>query len=194
MKTLRSTLAFLAMAALSSCATAPVSQSQPGSDLNGAWASACGNKSITRLEYTGLSLRGTYTTYEDDACKTPVAVNTWAGHSTVGSTSAEGATTIDVHFDSFNASALTPDQAGRWSGWSYCEKNDWAVGAPADVMGKKCQGFSVPVGGVNLDIYKVSGNTLVFGKDSKITATPSEADRPTVLNPYWAFQKVGNAS
>jgi hypothetical protein len=187
-------LSLLAAMALAGCATtAPVATSD-GSDLNGAWKTACGNKSVTTIEYAGLQLKGTYTTYADDACTTPVAVNKWSGHSTVAGAGADGSTKIDVHFDSFVATALNDEQAGKWSGFSYCEKTDWAANAEVDVLGKKCQGFAVPQGGVNLDIYKVSGTTLMFGKGSKITATPVEADRPAVLNAAWAFQKVGGAS
>jgi hypothetical protein len=123
-----------------------------------------------------------------------VAENTWSGHSTIAGAAADGATKIDVHFDSFVATALTEDQAGKWSGFGYCEKTDWAAHAAVDVLGKKCQGFAVPQGGVNLDVYKVSGTTLMFGKGSKITATPAEADRPAALNAGWAFQKAGGAS
>lgn len=165
-----------------------------GSDLNGSWSTACGNKSITTLEYAGLQLTGTYTSYADDACTTPVAVNKWSGHSTIAGTTADGATKIDVHFDAFNATALTDEQATKWSGFSYCEKTDWAANAEVDVLGKKCAGFAVPQNGVNLDIYKVSGTTLMFGKGSKITDAAKEADRPAALNASWAFYRAGGAS
>ena len=179
---------------LTACATAPTAPTADGSDLNGTWKTACGNKSITTIEYAGLQLKGTYTTYADEACTTPVAVNTWSGHSTIAGAGADGATKIDVRFDSFHAMAQTDEQAAKWSGFGYCEKTDWAANADVDVLGKKCQGFAVPQNAVNLDIYKVSGTTLMFGKGSKITAEPNEADRPAALNAGWAFQKSGGAS
>ena len=194
MKSPRSTNVLLLGTLLSACATTPSAPAADGSDLNGTWKTACGNKSITTIEYAGLQLKGTYTAYADDACTTPVAVNRWSGHSTIAGAGADGATKIDVHFDSFNATALTEEQSTTWSGWGYCEKTDWAANVEVDVLGKKCQGFAVPQNGVNLDIYKVSGTTLVFGKGSKITAEPNEADRPAALNAGWAFEKAGGAS
>lgn len=194
MKIQRSTTLLLLGTLMTACATTPSAPVSDGSDLDGTWSTACGNKSITTIEYAGLQLKGTYTAYADDACTTPVAVNKWTGHSTIAGAGVDGATKIDVHFDSFNATALTDEQATKWSGWSYCEKTDWSANAEVDVLGKKCQGFAVPQAGVNLDIYKVSGTTLMFGKGSKITAEPSEADRPAVLNAGWAFEKAGGAS
>jgi hypothetical protein len=175
------------------CATTPAAPTSTGADLDGTWKTACGNKSITTIEYAGLKLNGTYTAYADDACTTPVAVNKWSGHSTIAGAGAEGATKIDVHFDSFTANALTAEQATKWSGFGYCGKSDWAENTEIDVLGLQCQGFAVPKNGVNLDIYKVDGSTLMFGKGSKITAEAKEADRPATLNASWAFQKSGGA-
>ena len=55
-------------------------------------------------------------------------------------------------------------------------------------------GASAPRTVEESDIYKVDGTSLMFGKGSKITATPSETDRPTVLNASWAFTKQGGGA
>lgn len=187
-------LVSLAALFASACATTPSAPVSDGSDLNGTWKTACGNKSITTIEYAGLKLNGTYTAYADDACTTPVAVNKWSGHSTIAGAGPAGSTKIDVHFDSFTATALTDEQATKWSGFGYCGKSDWAANAETNVLGMQCQGFAVPNNGVNLDIYKIDGTTLMFGKGSKITAEPKEAERPATLNSSWAFQKSGGAA
>ncbi|MFZ9888631.1 MAG: hypothetical protein ACO3JL_14120 [Myxococcota bacterium] len=178
----------------SACATTSSAPISDGSELNGVWTTACGNKSITTLAYSGLTLKGTYTAYADGACTTPVAVNKWSGHSTIAGAGLAGATKIDVHFDSFTATALTEEQATKWSGFGYCGKSDWAANAETNVIGLACQGFAVPNNGVNLDIYKINGTTLLFGKGSKITAEPREEDRPAELNSSWAFHKSGGAA
>jgi hypothetical protein len=191
--TIRKFAVGLSFTVLGGCASAPVAPVADGSDLNGTWKTACMNKAITTIEYSGLALKGTYTAFADDACTTPAAVNTWTGHSTIAGAGPAGSTKIDVRFDSFTATALTDEQASKWSGFGYCGKSDWAANSPADVLGLPCQGFAVPKDAVNLDIYQVSGTSLMFGKGSKITAEPKEEERPTALNAGWAFQKAGGA-
>jgi hypothetical protein len=194
MKAMHLTGLFLMALVVGACATTSPAPAADGADLNGTWKTACGNKSLTTIEYAGLQLKGTYAIYADDTCTTPVAVNEWTGHSTIAGADVSGATKIDVHFDSFSATARTDEQAAKWSSLGYCEKTDWAVNVAVDVLGKKCQGFAVPQGGVSLDVYKVSGTTLMFGKGSTITAAPTESARPTALNAGWAFEKTGGAS
>jgi hypothetical protein len=58
-----------------------------------------------------------------------------------------------------------------------------------DVLGKDCYGFSIPVGGKSLDIYRVDGSTLKFGQGSKIGVDLTEADRPAAIDDTRVFTR-----
>ncbi len=185
--------AFLALAA---CGGSSSDNATPaaGSDLNGTWASTCvgpvnGMYSVTTITYDDLALTGNYSEYSDAACASKVHSTDWTGTSTIAGKTATGETKIDIAYASFKSTPLTAANAGQNNAYKYCESTDWAAGTTKDILGKTCQGFSIPVGGKSLDIYKVSGTTLTFGKDAKIAVTLAESDRPTTLQAYGLTKK-----
>lgn len=166
----------------------------PGSDLNGTWATPCfdagnGTYAVTTLNYQDLALVGNYSEYGDATCTMKVHTSDWTGTSTITGMTANGETKIDIAFASFKSTALTAENADLNNNYMYCGFADWAKDVEKDVLGANCYGFSIPVGGKSLDIYKVSGDTLTFGMGAKIGTDLMESDRPTMLNPQGAFTK-----
>lgn len=173
----------------SSTSTAGTGGSAPGSDLDGTWETACYMKAKTSLTYTDLALVGTYTEYGDDACTSEIHVSKWTGTATVTGATAAGDTKLDLFFATFTSTALTADNAAFNNTNMYCGDTDWEANVEKDVLGKSCYGFSIPVGGKSLDIYRVEGTTLKFGKGSTIGTSPTEADRPTMIDDARVFTK-----
>lgn len=162
----------------------------PGSDLDGTWKTACYMKAQTTLAYDALALTGTYTEFSDDACTTPIHVSKWTGTGVVTGETAAGDTKLDLSFTSFKSTALTAENAAFNNTNQYCGATDWAANVEKDILGKDCYGFSIPVGGKSLDIYRVEGSTLKFGQGSKIGTNLTEADRPTSIDDTRVFTKM----
>ncbi|MFT3770451.1 MAG: hypothetical protein QM820_33910 [Minicystis sp.] len=162
-----------------------------GSDLDGTWETACYQKTRTSLAYDHLAFTGTFTEYGDDACSAASAyhVSKWTGTVTVTGATAAGDTKIDLAFATFTSVALTEENAAFNNTNAYCGLTDWAANVEKDILGKDCYGFSIPVGGKSLDIYRVDGATLKFGQGSKIGTDVVEADRPTAIDEARVFTK-----
>jgi hypothetical protein len=160
-----------------------------GADLDGTWESPCYQAAQTRLVYSSLALTGTYNEYSDMNCATLRHVTTWTGNATVGDEVQPGIHKLDLSFNTFRSKPLTATEAGLVNGYQYCGFTDWAAGVEKDVLGRNCVNFSIPVGGKSLDLYQVVGTGLTFGKNAKIAAQLSEADRPTALDPQRPFTK-----
>jgi hypothetical protein len=165
--------------------TAPV----PGADLDGTWQSVCYMKTQTSLTYANLALTGTYTEYSDDACTTPYHVSKWTGTGMVTGETASGDTKLDLSFASFKSTSLTAENAAFNNMNQYCGATDWAANVEKDVLGKDCYGFSIPVGGESLDIYRVEGTTLKLGQGAKIGVELTEADRPAAIDETRVFTR-----
>lgn len=161
----------------------------PGSDLDGTWESACYMKAQTVLTYDNLALVGTYTEFSDDACTTPYHVSKWTGTGTITGVTAAGDTKLDLAFATFTSVSLTAENAAFNNMNKYCGDTDWMANVEKNVLGKDCYGFSIPVGGKSLDIYRVEGNTLKFGQGSKIGVALTEADRPVAIDETRVFTK-----
>jgi hypothetical protein len=161
----------------------------PGSDLDGTWTTPCWQKTTTSLTYAKLSFTGTYTEYGDDACTSPIHVSKWTGTAAVTGQTPAGDTKIDLAFATFASTALTADNAAFNNMNMYCGLTDWQANVEKDVLGKDCYGFSIPAGGKSLDIYRVEGDTLKFGKGAKIGTSLTEADRPSAIDDTRVFTK-----
>jgi hypothetical protein len=161
-----------------------------GSGLDGSWASACYNNTQTVLTYDGTNFGGTYTEYNDAACTDAYHVSAWGGTASFGDILDNGARQLDLAFLSFTSLPLTEENATMNNEYAYCGFTDWEAGVEEDVLGADCYGFSIPEGGVSLDIYKVEGDSLLFGVDAKIGVDLTEADRPTELDEMRVFTRV----
>lgn len=166
---------------LLACAACADDDDDAGKELDGVWRTACFEKAVTELTYDSLALVGTYTTYADEGCTTPIARNLWTGLAVVGATR-DGTTRIDLAFDSFRATALDAGTAAFFDQSKFCGFTGWVANVERDVLGATCPGFSIPVGGKSLDIYRITDRSLVFGLSSKVLVAPTEADRPTQLD------------
>lgn len=184
-RVLAQALAMFGIIATAACG----SDAAPGADLDGTWQSPCYMGAQTQLVYSGLALTGTYTEYSDMTCTTQRHITTWTGTATVGNEVQPGIRKLDLSFNSFRSKALTAAEATLVNMYQYCGFTDWAAGVEKDVLGRNCVNFSIPMGGKSLDIYQVSGTTLLLGKNSKIAAQLTEADRPTALDPTRPFTK-----
>jgi hypothetical protein len=169
----------------------------PQNDLDGTWETPCALgpgaqlKSKTQLVYANLKLTGTYKDYADEACTVQLGQSVWTGTATVGAAvGASGAKKLDLSFASYRYTPLTDAAAATNNQYMYCGISDWKANTERDVLGSSCFGFTIPVSGRSLDLYLVSGSTLKFGKDSKISAAPQEADRPTALDDSRVFTRV----
>lgn len=161
--------------------------------LEGAWQSACYERGQTRLEYRDGALTGTFTAFADDDCAAATAVNTWTGHIRGGEAAeAAGAHRLDLMFATFTATPLSAEAAAYDNMVMYCGFTDWAANREKDVLGADCPGYAIPDGGESLDIYRVDGDTLVFGADSKVGVDLTEADRPTALDEARVFTRVAD--
>jgi hypothetical protein len=185
------------LALLWSCGPVDATPVAPKDDLNGTWETPCflvpGQqlKSKTRLVYNSLKLTGSYTDYADADCKVVRGASTWTGTATVGAAgAAAGSKKLDLSFDSYKYKPVVAEAATVNNQYMYCGFMDWVANVEKDVLGRACFGFSIPVGGKSFDLYKVEGNTLKFGKDSKISASPQEADRPSVIDENRVFTLV----
>ncbi len=165
--------------------------------LNGTWETPCflvpGQqlKSKTKLVYVNLKLTGTYTDYADDGCTVIRGQSTWTGTATIGAAAADGSKKLDLAFDTYRYKPAVAEAAMVNNQYMYCGFSDWAANVEKDVMGRMCYGFSIPQSGKSFDIYKVEGTTLKFGKDSKISATPQESERPAAIDDSRVFTRVG---
>jgi hypothetical protein len=165
-----------------------------GADLNGTWSTACfltqnGTYAKTVLVYNNLALNGAYQEYSDSACQTGYNTARWTGTATVGAEVSTGVKKLDLAFSSFKNTPLTMTAAAGENQYMYCGITDWAANVEKDVLGKPCQGFAIPQGGKSFDLYKVSGTTLKFGQNAKISASPAEADRPTAIDDTRVFTR-----
>lgn len=160
-----------------------------GADLDGTWESPCYMGAKTQLVYSNLALNGTYIEYSDMTCTTQRHITTWTGTAAVGDEVQAGVHKLDLSFSSFRSKPLTATEASFVNQNQYCGFTDWMAGVEKDVLGRSCYGFSIPIGGKSLDLYQVSGTTLLFGKGSKIAVQLSEADRPSELDPQRPFTK-----
>ena len=174
---------------IAACSKSDDSTSAPaaGSDLNGTWASGCfgpdrGMYAKRTITYSNLALTGKYEEYSDAACATKVHSTVWTGTSTIPTAAVNGITPINVSFASFKSTALTEGNAAQNNQYVYCGMSDWSANAEKDILGKACDGYSIPVNGKQYDIYKVDGSSLCFGKSAEApSATPDESKRPTEL-------------
>jgi hypothetical protein len=162
----------------------------PVFELDGAWATACYNKTQVVLTYSYPSFTGTYTEFADDACTSAYHISEWAGTAEAGDTIASGARKLDLAFTAFTSVALTEENAAMNNSYAYCGFTDWEANVEKDVLGADCYGFSIPVGGKSLDIYKIEGDTLLFGVGAKIAVDLTEADRPTELDSNRVFTRT----
>lgn len=169
-----------------------------GNDLDGTWETPCVALPMqqlyakTRLVYSSLSLTGTFSDYADAACTKGMGVSTWTGTATVGGPAAAAAATqLDLTFDTYKYEPLSDQAAAVNNMYKYCGISDWTAKVEKDVLDHPCNGFAIPTAGKSLDIYKVEGSSLKFGKGAKISAAPAESDRPTVLDDTRAFNRVG---
>jgi hypothetical protein len=190
---LRALLAALALGLLAGCSTA-VAPGAPGSELNGTWETSCFdnngfNFARTTIQYTDLALTGTFAEYEDAACTRPTHVSHWTGVATVSGTTPAGDTKLDLSFVTFTSTSLTAANADFNNTNSYCGFTDWTANVEKDVLGAPCYGFTIPVGGESLDIYRVEGSTLRFGEGSMIGTDVPESARPTSLSTYQVFTR-----
>jgi hypothetical protein len=156
-------------------------------DLEGTWKSACFQAAQTTLAYRNLQLSGTFTEFSDQACATPRHVTTWTAQATGGDEVSSGVRKLNLAFSSFKSKPLTAAEAALVNQNAYCGITNWAADVERDILGLNCYGFSVPMGGKSLDIYQRDGGSLRFGKDSKISATPVEAERPAEIDPTRVF-------
>lgn len=161
----------------------------PGSDLDGTWETACYMKAKTTLTYDALALAGTFSEYDDEACTVLLHVSKWEAAGAVTGETEAGDTKLDLAFSSFKSTPLTDANAATNNMFAYCGMTDWAANVEKDILGQDCYGFSIPVGGKSLDIYRVDGATLKFGKDAKIATDLTEADRPTVIDDTRVFTR-----
>ena len=99
---------------------------------------------------------------------------------------------LGLAFSTFTSVALTEENAMMNNQYAYCGFTDWVANVEKDVLGADCYGFSIPVGGKSLDIYKIEGDTLLFGVAAKIAVELDEADRPTELDSNRIFTRVTN--
>lgn len=139
------------------------------------------------IVYSNLALTGTYTEYSDMNCATPRHITTWTGASTVGDEVQPGVRKLNVSYKTFRSKPLTATEASFVNQNQYCGFTDWAAGVEKDILGQSCINFSIPGGGISLDLYQVVGTTLTFGKGAKIAVNLTEADRPTQLDPQRPF-------
>jgi hypothetical protein len=175
------------------------SEGPASSELNGTWETACSMQpgqqfyGKTRLVYKNLALSGTFSDFADAKCSMQMGETTWTGKATVGGPAAvAGATDLDLAFDTYHYKPLSEQAAMTNNQYMYCGISDWAANVERDVLGKPCNGFVIPPDGKSLDIYKIDGTTLLLGKGSKISATPSESDRPSQLDDARVFTKSGS--
>jgi hypothetical protein len=70
-----------------------------------------------------------------------------------------------------------------------CGATDWVASVEGDVLGATWYGFSIPVGGESLDIYRVAGDAPMFGQSSKIGTDLAETDRPTTIDATRVFTR-----
>ncbi len=164
------------------------------SDLEGSWAGPCFPTSATqsaqtRIVYNDLQLTGTYHEFSDSACAVERHTSTWTGQASGGEELTAGVRKLDLAFASFRSKPLTAAEADFVNQGQYCGITDWAANVERDILGKACYNFTIPVGGKSLDIYSRTGTMLRFGKGSKILASPTEADRPTELDPMVAYNR-----
>jgi hypothetical protein len=182
--------AFACNADVAPASSAPATNSPAsGVALNGTWQTPCYQSAQTRLVYSNLELTGTYTEYSDTACTTPRHIATWTGRASVGQEMKPGVYKLDLSFNTFRSKALTDTEATSVNQNKYCGLTDWASGVERDILGLDCYGFAIPKGGKSVDIYQVNGDSLLFGKGSKIVAAPTEADRPTDIDPMRPFAR-----
>jgi hypothetical protein len=183
----------LLLALLAGCTAAQTNDtadtSAPSADLTGTWASACYATTQTTFTYTDTEFVGTYDEYTDDTCTTAYHHSEWTGTYAVGHTDAEGVTPIDLAFLTFTSTALTEDNAAQNNAYAYCGFTDWEVDVERDILGADCYGFSIPVGGKSLDIYRIDEDALMFGKGAQITTEPDESSRPTVIDETRVFSR-----
>ena len=161
-----------------------------GADLDGTWQTACYEKTQTTLHYDALALTGTFTEFSDDACTDAIHISEWTGTATVGDQLDSGGTQLDLAFATFTSTPLTAENAETNNGYVYCGFTDWAANVEKDILGADCYGFSIPEGGMSLDIYEVDGDSLRFGVGAVIGTDLTEADRPTKLDDTRVFTRV----
>ena len=166
----------------------------PGSELDGTWQTPCFdnrgfNFARTTLAYDNLALTGTFEEFEDAACTRATHVSHWTGIGVVSGTTAAGESKLDLSFTAFTSTSETMANADFNNMNAYCGITDWAAGVERDVLGATCFGFSIPVGGESLDIYRVDGDTLRFGEGSMIGLDLPESARPTMLSTTQVFTR-----
>jgi hypothetical protein len=191
----------LSMATLTACGapdlgdtgggdTATGDTTPAGADLLGTWQSACYGDTRTTLTYTDLGFVGMYDEYLDDTCASAYHHSEWSGTVQVGDTDDAGVTKIDLAFLTFTSVALTEENAAQNNAYAYCGFTDWAEGVEKDVLGADCYGFSIPVGGESLDIYRIDGDALTFGLGAEIAVDPDESSRPTTIDETRVFTRA----
>jgi hypothetical protein len=187
MHTSRIATAALLLATLIGCTDDPTALEVARDDLEGTWTSACYQATQTTLTYRQLQLSGTFTEFTDQACASPRHIASWTAQATGGETVSPGVRRLNLAFTAFRSKALTAAEAALVNQNAYCGITDWAANVERDILGLNCYGLSIPMGGKSLDIYQRDASSLRFGKDSKISAAPLEADRPTEIDPTRVF-------
>ena len=143
----------------------------------------------TTITYADLALSGSYDEFTDDACTSAIHTSHWTGTSTIAGTTENGETKIDIAYATFTSTPLTADNAATNNSYQYCGFSDWADNVEKNILGAPCQGFAIPEGGRSLDIYKITGDTLLFGTNARIGTDVTETDRPTALNEFNVFTR-----
>lgn len=192
MKTTLPMLFSLLSLTAAACSSAPVDHLR--TDLEGTWSTGCypspsfgGAK--TTLKYTNLHLVGTFDEFSDNACTQPRHTTVWEGTASNGEELGPGVRKLDLAFTAFRSKPLTQAEADLVNNYGYCGIKDWAPNVERDVLGKDCVNFSIPQNGKSFDIEKSSATSILFGKNAKIGATVSEADRPTAIDDTRVFTK-----
>ncbi|MFM7203335.1 MAG: hypothetical protein ACKO6N_21310 [Myxococcota bacterium] len=178
---------------ISSVALATGCGAGAGEDLNGTWATSCfytgASHARTVLTYTDLALKGNYTEYDDESCTNAIHSSDWTGTVEVSGKTEAGDTKIDIAFATFTSTPLTADNAALNNGYYYCGFSDWEANVEKDVLGADCYGYSIPVGGKSLDIYRITEDTLLFGTDAPIGTDLTEDQRPTTIDETRVFTR-----
>lgn len=157
--------------------------------LEGTWAAACevndtgsGKKSVT---FQGTSIVMNDIAFGDASCTSGEVQ--FAGRVTatfavgsVASTPAD-ATNLDISGIKMYATAKNDSTVTAFNSAQFFGMSDWALNVEKEVTGLNGDGTASADGSSQFEIFKITGNTLCFGKKSETNDGSSAAKRPTEL-------------